>query len=94
MHARGDTLLDMVNALGLTPALEADGLTEVIENLTDPEVKIIRDAFIAEAERVADRPGASFPIDCRAGTIGARVRVVPAPASPGATAPVARIEPA
>ncbi len=92
MHARGDSLIDMVDALGLTPALEADGLRDVLANLTDDEVTLIRDAFVAEAQVVGDRPGASFPIDCRVGTIGSRVRVIAAPVSPEATAPVARIE--
>lgn len=91
MHENGDSLIEMVDALGLRPAMEADGLEEVLRHLTDGEVQLIRDAFVAEAREVADNPGASFPIDCQVQNVGSRVTVVPAPASAGATAPVARI---
>ena len=92
MHARGDSLLEMVDELGLTPALEADGLRPVLESLSAEEVKIIRDAFVAEAAHIGARAGASFPVDCRADDPGAGVRITDAPSSRGATAPVARIE--
>lgn len=86
MHDRGDSLLDMVAALDL------DGLRDIVANLSDAEVQVIRDAFRAEAQQVGDSPGASFPIDCRVDDTTAGVRVSAAPAGRGATAPVARIE--
>ena len=92
MHGRGDSLLDMVAALGLDDALDRDGLRDVVANLTDPEVEVIRDAFRAEAQQVGDSAGASFPIDCRVDDASAGVRVSAAPAGQGATTPVARIE--
>lgn len=92
MHDRGDSLLDMVAALGLDGALDRDGLRDVVANLTDAEVQVIRDAFRAEAQQVGDSSGASFPIDCRVDDTTAGVRVSAAPAGQGATAPVARID--
>ena len=92
MHARGDSLLKMVDELGLTPALEADGLRPVLESLSAEEVKIIRDAFVAEAAHIGANAGANFPVDCRVDNPGAGVRIIDAPSSRGATAPVARIE--
>ena len=92
MHARGDSLLKMVDELGLTGALETDGLRGVIENLTADEVKVIRDAFVAEANAIGDRAGASFPVDCRVDAGVRAVRVTVAPPSRDATAPVARID--
>ncbi len=92
MHARGDSLLKMVDELGLTPALEADGLRPVLENLSAEEVKIIRDAFVAEATQIGTKAGANFPVDCRVDNPGAGVRITEAPSSRGATAPIVRIE--
>ncbi len=92
MHDRGDSLLDMVAALDLDEALDRDGLRDIVANLSDAEVQVIRDAFRAEAQQVGDNPGASFPIDCRVDDTTAGVRVSAAPAGRGATAPVARIE--
>ncbi len=92
MHARGDSLLAMVDALGLTDSLDADGLRDVVANLSDAEVAVIRDAFVAEAREVGDQAGASFPVDCRVDDASSGVRVVAAPSGRGATAPVARIE--
>ena len=92
MHDRGDSLLAMVKALGLDDALDSDGLRDVVANLTDAEVQVIRDAFRAEAQQVGDSSGASFPIDCRVDDTTAGVRVSAAPAGQDATAPVARIE--
>lgn len=92
MHDRGDSLLAMVAALGLDDALDHDGLRDVIANLSDEEVTVIRDAFRAEAQEVGDASGASFPIDCRVDDTAAGVRVIAAPAGRDATAPVARIE--
>lgn len=92
MHDRGDSLLDMVAALGLDDALDGDGLRDVVANLTDDEVKVIRDAIRAEAQQVGDSAGASFPIDCRVDDTSAGVRVSAAPAGRDATTPVARNE--
>ena len=92
MHDRGDSLLDMVATLGLDDALDRDRLRDVVANLTDPEIQVIRDAFRAEAQQVGDGPGASFPIDCRVDDATAGVRVSAAPAGQDATTPVARIE--
>lgn len=92
MHDRNDSLLDMVAALGLEDALESDGLRDIVANLSDAEVQVIRDAFRAEAQQVSGSSGASFPIDCRVDDTTAGVRVSAAPAGRGATAPVARIE--
>jgi hypothetical protein len=90
MHARGDSLLDMVDALGLTAALQADGLATAIAALTPAEVQIIRDVFVTEAKLAGDHAGASFPIDCRADAPGDRVHVTSS--SQGGAAPVARID--
>ena len=94
MHEAGTSLLDMVSELGLTRALDNDGLRSVLESLTAEEVEVIRDAFVAEAREVGDRAGANFPIDCRVDDPGTKVRVTANPASPGAVTPIARIEPA
>lgn len=94
MHAAGTSLLEMVDALNLTAALENDGLRAVIENLSPAEVTLIREAFVAEAAEVGNRSGASFPIDCRVDDPGSKVRVSADPASRHAVTPVARIEPA
>ncbi len=92
MHARDDSLLDMVDALGLTPALEADGLRTVLLNLSAGEVQAIRDAFVAEAKMVGDHIGAQFPVDCRVDTPGDAVRVTTVPAHSAAVSPVVRID--
>ena len=92
MHARGDSLLKMVDELGLTAALDADGLRPVLERLTAEEVQIVRDAFVAEATHIGTGAGANFPVDCRVDNPGAGVRITEAPTSRGETAPVARIE--
>ena len=92
MHDRGDSLLDMVAALGLDDALDRDGLRDVVANLTDPEVEVIRVAFRAEAQQVGDSAGASFPVDCRVDDATSGVRVSAAPAGQGATTPVAQID--
>jgi hypothetical protein len=65
----------------------------VLENLGADEVKAIRDAFVAEAA-AASGPGANFPVDCRVDEVARGVRVVAQAAGPGATGPIARIEPA
>ena len=92
MHARGDSLLAMVKQLGLTDALEADGLRPVLENLSAEEVQIVRAAFVAEATKIADHSGANFPVDCRIDDGVRAVRITEAPSDRDATAPVARIE--
>jgi len=90
MHARGDSLLEMVSALGLDDTLDSDGLRGVIEGLSAAEVQVIRDAFVSEAaSNTAD--GAHFPIDCRVDDVGQGVAIS---AVAGAAGPVARIEPA
>lgn len=92
MHARGDTLLDMVETLGLTPALEADGLRTVLLNLSTGEVQAIRDAFVAEAKQAGDHSGAQFPVDCRVDTPSDAVRVTTVPPRSAAVMPVVRID--
>ena len=89
MHARGDSLLDMVAALKLTDAMDTDGLADVIRALTPAEVQVIRDAFVAEAQLVGDHAGASFPVDCRVDDPGAKVRVTAV--SRAGASPVAQI---
>ena len=64
MHAKGMPLLDMVSELGLEDTLDADGLRDVIDQLSPDEVQVIRDAFIEEAMQT-EKAGTIFPIDCR-----------------------------
>jgi hypothetical protein len=74
MHAKGMPLLDMVSELGLEDALDADGLRDVIDQLSPDEVQLIRDAFIEEAMQT-EKAGAFFPIDCRVDDLGNGVTV-------------------
>ena len=93
MHARDVSLLDMVDELGLTPALEADGLRAVLENLNPGEVQAIRDVFVAEAKLAGDHAGANFPVDCKTATPGDKVQVTTVPGYES-VGPVVRIDPA
>lgn len=92
MHARDESLLDMVSALGLEDVMEADGLRDVIEGLSSDEVQVIRDAFIAEA-RGTEGHGAHFPVDCRVDDLTGGVAIVAVDAASGAIGPIARINP-
>jgi hypothetical protein len=92
MHANNVPLLDMVDELGLTQALDADGLRTVIENLNDGEIQAIRDVFVAEAKAAGDHSGANFPVDCRTLTPGDKVHVTMIPARSAAVTPVVRID--
>jgi len=91
MHAEGRSLIEMTDALGLGPALDADGLRDVVAGLSDAEVKLVRDAFVAEATKVGDAAGASFPVDCTLDAVGGSVRLEPGATTQGATAPVVRV---
>jgi hypothetical protein len=93
MYADGISLIDMCDRLGLGPAVDADGLRDVIRNLNPQEVDVIRDAFLAEATATPG-PGANFPVDCRVDDGRPGVRVVREAADRGAVGPIARIEPA
>ena len=53
MHRDEVPLLEMIDALGLTRHLDADGLRDVIVGLDASEVATIRDAFVAEATQAA-----------------------------------------
>ena len=59
MHAEGRSLVEMTDALGLGAALDADGLRDVVAGLTPAEVELLRNAFVAEAERTRGRARAS-----------------------------------
>ncbi len=93
MHDSGVSLIDMVDRLGLTPALEADGLGPVLGGLDEAEVRAIRDVFVAEAQRSQDG-GANFPVDCRVDAPAAGVRVTAVPGTRATVSPVVRIDPA
>ena len=82
MHRDETPLLEMIDALGLTRYLDADGLRDVIVGLDASEVATIRDAFVAEA--AAAGVGAQFT----------GVTIVAAEAARDATGPIARIVPA
>jgi hypothetical protein len=92
MHAEGRSLVEMTEALGLGDALDADGLRDVVASLSADEVRLIRDAFVAEADRVGTAAGANFPVECALDDVTTGVRVVAAPTTTGAVAPVVRIE--
>ena len=91
LHARNATLIEMVTDLGLTAAMEADGLTDIITALTPAEVQIIRNVFFAEAKLAADHAGASFPIDCRVDQPRDRVHITEVPGGTNSAGPVAQI---
>jgi len=91
MHEQGMSLVEMTDALGLGPALDADGLRDVVAGLDPQEVQLVRDVFVAEATSRAGAAGASFPVDCTVDDLGARVRLVAGPTSAGATEPVVRV---
>lgn len=91
MHADNVPLIDMVDAVGLTGALDADGLRAAIENLTPDEVAAIRAAFVAEAEK-AGAGGANFPVDCRVDAPTDTVSVTTVPAIGDSVTPVVRID--
>jgi hypothetical protein len=93
MHRDEVPLLEMIDALGLTRYLDADGLRDVIVGLDASEVATIRDAFVAEAAAAAG-VGAQFPVDCRVDNVAAGVTIVAAEAARDATGPIARIVPA
>ncbi len=92
MHADNVPLTDMVDAVGLTGALEADGLRAAIENLTPAEVAAIRAVFLAEAEKAGPAGGANFPVDCRVDAPSDTVTVTTVPAATGTVTPVVRVE--
>ena len=92
MHNDGRSFVEMVDALDLRAALEADGLLEIVENLSAADVTIIRDAFLSEATRAGTAGGASLPIDCRVENPTARVRVTEVPGSRDGVMPIARID--
>ena len=92
MHQAQVPLREMVRRLGLDDALEADGLGDVIDGLSGPDVDAIREVFAAEATR-AGSGGANFPIDCLVDTPATAVRVTTIPGAGDAT-PVVRVEPA
>lgn len=93
MHRDDVPLLEMIDALGLTGALEADGLRDVIAGLDPSEVATIRDAFVAEATATSG-VGAHFPVDCRIDDVAAGVAIVAADARGADAGTVARILPA
>jgi hypothetical protein len=90
MHAEGRSLVEMTDELGLGPALDADGLRAVVAGLTKDEVELVRNAFVAEANRTRG-PGASFPVDCTIDDPARSVRLEPGTTSPDAAAPVVRV---
>ncbi|MEP6625036.1 MAG: hypothetical protein ABJC79_11370 [Acidimicrobiia bacterium] len=92
MHADNVPLVDMVEAVGLTGALEADWLRAAIENLTPADVAQIRAVFVAEAEQAGPRGGANFPVDCRVDTPTDTVQVTTIPAATDAVTPVVRVQ--
>ena len=92
MHRDETPLLEMIDALGLTRYLDADGLRDVIVGLDASEVATIRDAFVAEG--AAAGVGAQSPVDCRVDNVAAGVTIVAAEAARDATGPIARIVPA
>ena len=92
MHAEGRSLVEMTDELGLGAALDADGLREVVAGLTPEEVELVRNAFVAEANRTPG-PGASFPVDCVLSDVTAGVRLEPGATTRGAAAPVVRVSP-
>ena len=91
MHADGRSLLEMTDALGLGPALDQDGLRDVVAALTPEEVDLVRKAFVAEAARAGDGSGANFPVDCVLRDFAGGVRLEPGTTTRGATAPVVRV---
>lgn len=91
MHEQGIGLVEMTERVGLGALLDRDGLREIVANLTDAEVQVLRDAFLAEARHVGETAGASFPVDCVVDDPRSGVRVQAAPPGPDAVAPVARV---
>jgi hypothetical protein len=91
MHAKNVPLLDMIDELGLTAALEADGLRAVLDNLNAGEIQAIRDAFVAEAKLAGDHSGANFPVDCKTNVPGDKVHVTTIPGH-DSVGPVVRID--
>lgn len=89
MHAQGRSLLEMVDALGLTKLMDDDGLRDVVAGLSDAAVGDIRDVFVIEAA-TAGAHGASFPVDCRVDALIAPVSVTRV--SRGSANPVVRID--
>jgi hypothetical protein len=61
-HEQGMAFTDMIDALGLGPAFDP-ALRAVIDALSPDEVAIIREAMIAELDRVGAGP-AELPVDC------------------------------
>jgi hypothetical protein len=92
MHRDDVPLMEMIDQLGLTQVLDADGLRGVIEGLSDTEIATIRDAFVAEA-KAASGVGAHFPVDCRVDNVAAGVKIIAADGQGQATGPIARILP-
>jgi len=90
MLAEGRSLVEMTDAVGLGTALDADGLRDVVAGLSPAEVELVRDAFVAEANRTSG-PGASFPVDCTVDDVAAGVRLEAGASSPDAAAPVVRV---
>jgi hypothetical protein len=92
MHAENLTLEEMVDELGLGPAMDADGLRDIVRDLPGDAVDAIRGVFVAEAV-AAIGSGAFFPVDCRIGQLGDPVQVIETAGLEGAGSYV-RIDPA
>jgi hypothetical protein len=73
-HLEGMPLMEMVDRLGFTDLFD-DTLRAAVVNLSPDEVAIIREAYLAEIDRLADAPQATMPIACEIAEVSPSVIV-------------------
>lgn len=63
-HHEGVSLQGMVERLGLTDIMRRDGVLDVLDNLTNDEVTVIRAAFLDDIARAGTATTTSMPVNC------------------------------
>ena len=74
-HQEGASFTDMIDRLGIDGF--DPGLLAVIDNLSPEDVTVIREAMVAELERVGPGGAGELPISCTIGGIPPSVDVTP-----------------
>jgi hypothetical protein len=89
-HEQGVSFMDMVERLGIAPFFD-DELRKAINGLKPNEIAVIREAMVAEIDRVGAKGTPEYPIDCTIGVVRGPVDVTPIRID---GRPVARVTPA
>lgn len=75
-HEAGRPFIEMIDLLGIGDAFDAQ-LRATIAALTPDEVVVIREAMLAELDRVGPTGAAELPIDCDIDQLLGNVEVTP-----------------